>query len=260
MGAAEMANAVAFGVRQALRRGMRVLEPQKGAWVNQNLWGDQRTQALPGVAGQVVSVLGKNTIMYGPPAVHSVALVRSDEVNAGNADVYALVTAGCGGIENKFMVDWTHGAQFSLVCNSLSVAALSYAPAAGFAYDASDASIFLGAMVCKGTVAQGRCPATFTEPRTDILHPGSAVFNVPDFAREVTVNVSVGSTLNNNPATATLVVVRFVSKGGAVLAEYDAQVCAGGRSIPVPGGSNQIIVVNGSAAVAFTTVVWFLGL
>jgi hypothetical protein len=253
--AAELAQAVAAGTRAAMRRGMRVLEPQKGDWINQNLWGDQRTQMLPQTAGVEVSILGKNTIMYGPPQVHSVQLSRGDDSPPSNADMRARVTYGCGGIENTFDCDWVHGVQFGLVCNTVSVDAVSYAPSAAIPYQAADGAIFLGASVAKGSVTQGRCPLTYTEPQVSIAGPGAHSFDINrDFTREVTVHLLN----NNNPATPTGVILEFINSGG-FLVRYDAQVCAGGRSIPVPGGANTLLI--STAGATFSCVVqWFLGL
>jgi hypothetical protein len=256
-----LARAVAAGTRAALRRGMLVLEPQRGDWVNQNLWGDQRAQGVPAAVGVEVEVLPKNTKMYGPPHVHSVSLCRGDEIVAQNADVYASVTYGCGGIENNFLCDWLHGLQFSLVCNSLHVNALSYAPSALSAYNSVGAAIFLGAMVAKGTVSQGCQPVTKTEPFTEVVNGGVLSFPVPDFARAATVHVLIEpATLNSDPSVPTSVLVRFTAAGAAKLAQYDAQVCAGGKSIPIPGGATEIRILNSNAATVALTVQWFLGL
>lgn len=260
---------VASGMIQALRRQVvTVVEPVKGPWVNQNLFGDQRVQELPATEGLVVQVLPKNTRMYGPPAVHSVNLSRSDEVLSGNADVRARVTYGCGGIENSFDCDWVHGAQFALVCNSLTVSAFSYRPINIVPYTTSSKSVFLGVMVAKGSVSQGRCPLTYTEQTQQLANSGAAgnamAFAFPDFAREVTVHIHYGAgpvNGNSNPAVATGVTLEFLNEGGSQIAFYDAQVCAGGRSVPVPGGANKLLVSNTNAGGQVTTTVqWFLGL
>jgi len=262
LGGVAVSAAIAESLMLALRGTvLRVLEPTKGPWVNQNTFGEQRFQPLPATAGRVVSVLPKNTGLYGPPAVHSIQLGRSDEVPAENADVYARVTVGCGGIENSFDCDWLHGVQMTLVCNSVSVQAVSYAPDGTTAYAASGASIALKVMVAKGSIAQSRCPATFTQALFNLLEvtnaPANAVtYNVPDFARELTVHV-LG---NNNPAVATPITISFLNEGGSVLAQYNAQVCAGGRSIPIPGGANTVFIENSSADQHTVSAEWFLGL
>lgn len=259
----DMARAVLAGMRAALRSSIvRALEPQSGAWVNNNLWGEQRFEPLPSRAGSVISVLPKNTKLYGPPAVHSVQLGRSDGVDAQNADVYARVTLGCGGIENQFDCDWLHGSQFTVVCNSLSVQAVSYAPATG-AYNASAAAVALKVMVAKGSTNPSRCPLTYTQALValaEIATPGSSVtYNVPDFARELTVHV-VSNPGNNNPATPSIVTISFQNEGGSVIAQYNAQVCVGGRSIPIPGGANTVFIENTASQVPTVSAQWFLGL
>lgn len=262
MNLGQIALATGRGMRWALRRGVMMLEPQDGPWANNNNWGDQRFAPLPAAPGQVVQVLPKNSRMYGPPHVHSAALVRSDEVNSGNADVYAQWKVGCGGIENVFQTDWLHGMQLTLVCNSLSVNAVSYAPAADFAYDAADATVSLGVMVAKGSTNPAGLPASFTEPELAIAAAGRHTFDVPDFARSVIVHVFYnGGGTNSNPATQTKTLIGFLAKGGIGLASYDAQVCAGGRAIPIPGGTNQVQVFNDAAnQTAQVAVQWQLGL
>jgi hypothetical protein len=257
---AALANAVATGARAALRRTIvTALEPTTGPWVNQNAFGDQRFAPLPVTAGQVISILPKNTQLYGPPTVHSVCLGRSDDVEAQNADVYARITFGCGGVENSFDCDWLHGVQFSLVCNSISVQAVTYAPTSS-AYAASNAHVALKASVSKGSVSQGRCPATFTHNTLRLAEtglPGAAVeYSIPDYARELTVHM-IG---NNNPATANGVTISFQNEGGTQLAQYGGQVFAGGRSVPIPGGCNNIRIENTTANQVQTTAQFFLGL
>jgi hypothetical protein len=258
----EMAQAVFTGVRAALRGSLvRVLEPQKGSWVNNNLWGEQRFEPLPSTPGSVVSVLPKNTKLFGPPAVHSIQLGRSDAVDAQNADVYARITLGCGGIENQFDVDWLHGIQFAAVCNSLSVQAVTYAPDSTGAYHSAGAAVALKVMVAKGSTNPSRCPATYTQALVnlkDVLQTplNFVIYTVPDFARELTVHV-LG---NNNPATPTAITISFQNQGGSVIAQYNAQVCAGGRSIPIPGGANTVFIENASSDDETVSAQWFLGL
>jgi hypothetical protein len=235
---------------------VHVLEPTEGPWVSNNIWGDQRTQGFPQQAGQVVEVLPKNTRLYGPPAVHSVSLSRGDELIPQNAEVRARVTYGCGGIENSFDCDWMHGVQFCLVCNAVSVKAVTYQQSLAVPYYAVGAAVFLGAMVAKGTVARG-APVTYTESTANLPaspDPGF-LYTVPDFAREVIVHVSG----NNDPGTASGVLFSFINQGSGVTVQYDAQVCAGGRAVTIPAGSTEIRVFCTGAA-KLLTLQWLLGL
>jgi hypothetical protein len=254
---AQLTVSLARAVRNALNFG--VLEPQTGNWVNNNLWGDRRSAPLPVAADQQVAVLPKNTVMFGAPAVHSVQLFRSDAILPGNADVRARVTYGCGGVDDSFDLDWLHGCQFSLVCNSVSVVAVSYAPIEALPYDASDASMFVGATLAKGTVAQARCPATYTEQRVVLETPPDPAnarrYAVRDFCREVTVHVAE----NDDATVPSAVQLEFINEGSQTIAIYNAQVCAGGRPVPIPGGATTLIVRT-TAGPVIVTVQWFLGL
>jgi len=256
--AQELARAVLAGTRAALRSSiLRMLEPQDGAWVNNNFWGDQRTAPLPESEGKVVSILAKNTHMYGPPAVHSVQVARGDGTVPANADVRGRVSYGCGGAYNSFEFDWIHGAQFSLVCNSLTLEAVTYAPRALSPYQASGASVFLAAAVAKGTTVS-QAQLTYTEPGV-ILDTGlgnTATYDAVDFARAVTVfNIR-----NDDPSVPTGIILDFIDLGGSLITRYDIQLCAGGARLPLPGNTARVSVTNASGSDAVIQVMWFLGL
>ncbi len=241
-----------------MRTGARlvhVLEPTEGPWANNNDWGDQRAQALPGAPNQPVQVLPKNTRLYGPPAVHTVQLSRGDETPATNADVRARVTYGCGGANNSFDCDWLHGSQFSLVCNSISVRAVTYAPRSTAAYDAGTGSVFLAASVAKGS-STPPLPLTYTEPRVTMQNLEVTDYPVRDFVKSVVLHVQN----NNDPAIAEAIDVEFLDAGGGSNAKYDAQVFAGGRAVPIPGQTNLIRVTNHSGGVKLVCLQWLLGL
>lgn len=265
---AELARAVALGVRAAMARGMRVLAPQDGKWVNNNLWGDQRFQTLPLTEGAEISISPKLARMYGPPAVHSVQLSRSDDVQPQNADVYARIQYGCGAVNNSFDCDWLHGQQFSLVCNSVEVRAVTYRPIASQPYSVDDGAVALVAMVAKGAINQGRCPLTFTEPRGELTVSGGATptiaYPVRDFVKQFTVHLAgtVGST-NSDPSVPTGIYAQIYTQGGGQLALYDLQVCAGGTAaIQLPSGASHVALVNsnGAGGTKHATLQWFLGL
>lgn len=254
---ADYTRAIARGVRAGMKR-VLVLEPQVGPWVNQNLWGDQRGQPLPAAANQIVQVLPKNARMYGPPCVHTVQLARGDETPAENSDVKARISYGCGGTHNQFDCDWLHGAQFGLVCNEVSVNAVSYAPDSGTPYEASGGNVFLAASVAKGALAAS-FPLTYTEQNVVLTNggPGSIVdYPVRDFVRELTVHV----VQNNDPAVLTSIAVSFITGGSSSAATYDASVFAGGRKVPIPGGTIFVRVRNLFAGTKDVTLQWFLGL
>lgn len=236
-----------------------VIEPTAGPWFNQNTYGDKYDGPFPLSEGIVVGVMPKNDRLYGPPAVHSVQLARGDNAPAQNADVRALVQYGTGGLRNSFLCDWLHGAQFALVCNQLSVSAVTYAPIATVDYDPESASLFLGASVAKGDVSKGD-PLSFTEARETLTPTGvpGAILDYPlrDFVRRVSVLLIH----NDDPAVPTGVTVEFIVESGAVLAAFDAQVCAGGESISVPGGAVAVKVVNTTASDVPHALQWTLGL
>ncbi len=249
---AQLAQAVRRGVGGAL---VNVLEPIGGPWHNDNNWGDQYNGAFPGEAGQSIAVLPKNARLYGPPAVHSVNLFRNDNSPAQNADVYARVTYGCGGVNNSFDCDWLHGSQFSIVCNTVNIVAVTYRPTDQDPYNAADGFFFLGAAVAKGSTTRG-APLTFTTQRARIAAAGAHTFPVVDFARRVTA--CIGPNNNDNPANPTNVTLGFQTRVGTEIVQYDAQVCAGNAMVAVPGGTTSIIVRTPAAR--DVALVWELGL
>ncbi len=254
MGNRDLNRYARVGTVRADRRPIPVVEPTAGSWFNQNTFGDKYDGPFPLSEGITVGVLPKNDRLYGPPAVHSIQLARGDNAPAQNADVRALVSYGNGGVKNSFLCDWLHGAQFALVCNQISVSAVTYAPDGQSDYDPQNASLFLAALVGKGDVSKG-FPLSFTEASEGIINGTPLVFPVRDFVREVIVHV-----LNNSdPATATGITIEFDTDAGTALAIYDAQVCAGGASIPVPGGTTQVRLLNGGAP-QVVTLQWVLGL
>jgi len=248
----QLAEALRSSIRGSL---LYVLEPQQGPWHNQNFWGDQYTGAFPGSTNQVIAILPKNAMMYGPPQVHSLQLYRNDNSPAQNADVRARVTYGCGGANNSFECDWLHGAQLSLVCNTINVEAVTYTPTDQDPYDPSGGQFFLGAVVAKGSVTRG-APLTFTTQRVHIAAAGSHDFPIVDFARRVTC--CIGPNNNDNPQTATNVTLGFQTRVGTEIVQYDAQVCAGNTMIAIPGGTTSIRVR--CVAARDIALVWELGL
>jgi|SRR5882724_685075 len=235
-------------------RATPVLEPTTGAWVNDNTWGDQFRGVMPQSEGKQIQIL-KNSRFYGPPKVHSINLFRSDVRLPENADVHAHITYGGGGVSNEFFCDWNQGIQLALVCNTLTIAAVTYAPSSNANYNAADGQIFLGAMIAQGSAGVRGQALTLTEPVATIAAGANQLFNVPDFA----VAVRVRLFQSDDPSTPTGVNIDQIV-GSLLATTNDAQVCAAGRDLPLVGAVDQIQLFNTTGAGVTLVVQWVLGL
>lgn len=242
-------------------RAVPVLEPTTGQWVNDNTWGDQFAGPLPQSEGREIQIV-KNQRFYGPPAVHSVILTRSDAILAQNADVRAHITFGTGGVQNEFFCDWYHGVQFSLPANTITVAAKTFNPVAALPYVANDASIFLGAMLAKGDVAPAR-PLTLTEPFVTLgafggPDPTDVTYTVPDYAVGFRL-YAYAPEFSTDPTVLSQLDVRIFAN--LLFAKFDGNAAALGREMTLPGGATEVAIQNQNPlSVANLALQWVLQL
>jgi hypothetical protein len=240
---------------------VQVVEPIDGPWVNDPAFGNQIKKGpmnlLFPTAGTAQSVV-KTDDTPGPPRVHTVQLFRGDDRTANNADFYAKVSYGVGGVNNSFLVDWAMGAQFSLVASSLSVEAVSYRPDETIAYTTNTAEIVLAATIGQGTIARGPV-LTMTEPLRTLVAADEIQLTVPDFARAFILrfrNLSQGLPADlggSNPATQTLLNVLAVNGFANPFFHMDAQIFAGpmgAHGLPLPGGTVFVRVHNNTNTAA----------
>ena len=104
--------------RFLLRIAFTTREPRVGEWTDAPNWGRQITTVMPSTTNFAFSVASAEKLP-GPPRMHTVQLFRGDARSANNADIYAKVSYGVGAANNSFLVDWSAGAQFSLVANGV---------------------------------------------------------------------------------------------------------------------------------------------
>lgn len=252
------------------------IEPLKGYWIGNRMWGDQYQGPLPSAAGTTIGVTElPNT--PGPPRVYSFQLFRNDDPNPAvqaNADVRAVITYGVGAKQNSFLCDWLHGVQVSLLASYCRVDALTYAPldptSTGYGYGVvGDSQIILGAALGAGTPANP-IPLTYTEPAFDSVGAGSSnIFAVPDFARQVIVRgtpYTGGGSNFQDPAVASNILILFAAGSGRNIWIADASLSAGGngsQGIVLPGGTRFIQILNnngGPTGSRRISVTWLLGL
>lgn len=170
------------------------VEPVGGWWMNNNSWGYQFTGLFPQALTDVVPILNNDQIP-GPPRAVMLSLFRGDrvgsksETSTRNAEIYAQIVYGAGGINNTILVDWHQGGQFALPCTAVRINAVPYVPDltedAG-AYRPTDnngkaSKLQIGAVL--GLQGAGPAlPPTFTTPYITIPAPGNYSVQVPEFA------------------------------------------------------------------------------
>jgi hypothetical protein len=169
-------------------------------------------------------------------------LFRNDaelSVAVSNADLYALITYGVGGIQNQFLCDWSRGGQFSLVLETVRVEAVPYLPQLGVPYLPPQGRQLLGCMLSHEGPSVAR-PVTFTSSAAGVASGGSVSFTVPDFARWV---YPTNVVLPAQPSTDT---VEFLNQGVTTLKLVRLDDAFLLRGTPVPGGTSVITVHNNS--------------
>lgn len=239
-----------------------IYEPMRGPWLGdqQAQWGNKWQDRLPAAAGQVFSI-AELPSTPGPPRVYTVQLTRNTVPSDGdNADVYAQIEYGTGAMRETVLVDWTQGAHVSLVANAIRVNAFSYAPRAISAYAAGTGVVSLAVAFGAGVGKGGRI--TRTEPTARINGGGNVQdYQIPDFARAVTVRLLTTAAPGNDPAIATQLSIR--QQNGAVvdLTLNDCQIFAGGtRWQGLAGGARSVRLTNNSGGTIDCNLQWELSL
>lgn len=218
-------------------------ESYSGPWTQGGTYGRQIEYTYPAtISADPVAVFSIQR-QPGPPRPRTLHLFRSDGTLVSgffNADVYAKVSYGVGGIQNVAFIDWTKGGNFTLVCDSLRVEAVAYAPTSIIAYSPPPGAQILGAMLGHEGAATAR-PPTFTTQSTKITPGSNAVFVVPDFARWVFPKI------NNTPPDAGdfMAQVNLFAVGLGRLKLTDSLMQLG---TPVTGGATEIDVHHDIAA------------
>lgn len=242
---------------------IETLESFKGPWQQAGRYGRSVTAPYPASVKDTPQAIFTIDKQNGPPRARTIQLFRSDALIIPsvfiNADTYASITYGVGGIQNNFLMDWCRGGQLTLVCDTLRIEAIPYAPLAGTPYapPPSDQVQTLGAMLGHQGVSQAQGP-TFTTPRVIIPPGNSATFIVPDFAREV----SAFATNSGDFDSAHDVFLEFLNFSDAAIASQDLDPAAMATRYPIPGSCTEITIVhNGSGSITNAYgLIFFLGL
>src|SRR4051812_395799 len=190
----------------------------------------------------------------GPPRPRTLHFFRSDaqlEVGIFNADIYASIVYGVGGIQNQFFCDWTRGGQLSLVCVSLRVEAVIYKPGQAPPYLPPGGTQTLGCLLSETGSAPPR-PPTFTTQSAILPDGAKASFLVPDFARWVFPG--------GNDVDMTASTVDFRNLSSTVLKTMALTPALAQLGTPLPGGTSQIDITNHEGGFRNVLVQFELGL
>ncbi len=237
------------------------IESFRGPWNKSGSYGQTHDFSYPPSlsASEPVTIFNNDGIS-GPPRARTLHMFRSDVLlaNGGNAELYARVTYGVGGIQNQFFCDWVRGGQISLVCQTLRVDAVAYQPLASLAYSAPAGTEQLGVMLGhQGTPPP--LPPTFTTQR--VARNVSAIdelsFAVPDFARWAYPNQVPLDTGGAQNTTSRMI---FRNNGAGRLRELLISEALLRDGSVIPGGTTKVNFLNPGPANESFSVTFALGL
>lgn len=240
---------------------INVVEPVEGYWTLAGRFGQRFQGEIPDIAGGIIPLL-QNQRLPGPPAPWWVSFYRFDrgvlDESGGaptNSEIRGLITYGAGGVQNALLVDVISGIQLPVVCNTIQIDLVTYAPEADVPY--SPASLIAGVMVGKGA-GSGALPPTFTTQvfQSSLVGPFtySQIFPVPDFAR------SVGLFCDDAAAAFTLT---FRARSLNVIKRVTLATCPAlleEKGVPIPAGTNQIELDGAGAGATRAGLQFFLAL
>lgn len=233
------------------------LEPDQGPWSGNGKWGRQQSFEYPATLEADPIAVFSIERQPGPPRPRTLNFFRNDSqvvIGVQNADVYARIVYGVGGVQNVFFCDWSRGGQITLVCDSLRVDAVPYAPLDGTPYIPPFGAQLLGCMLSLEGSSSPR-PPTFTTAQSGLVPTAnSVVFAVPDFARWCfPCSIIV-------PADPSLEVIQFLNNGSGVLKVLTLNEELMRLGCPIPGGTSQIQIDNGSGHGSSYSLQFELGL
>lgn len=194
------------------------VEPLIGHWTNSAKFGQRFQGPMPATEGASVNLIA-NDNLPGPPAPWTINLFRSNRnvLNESspfeNAEFRARITYGAGGASNTFDCDLISGVQFELVCNTIRIDLVSYAPNSLNPYTPGVGGMICGALIGKGSAASQGLPPTYT---TQFSDASPMIEIIPDFARRVVVVSS-----EDDPAAFGATDVLQLEGGGAALSVFN---------------------------------------
>jgi hypothetical protein len=237
---------------------VEVIEPASGWWTQEGAFGFRYQGPVPPLARTAIP-LTEQLRLPGPPRLWWIHWFRysrgigTEITPYGTWDLRGRVTYGVGGAQNIVECDVMAGIQMAVVCNSIKVDLVSYAPLVeadgSEQYDPGELGVIAGAMFGDGS-AGGALPPTWSTQIFTALPDGSLIVDVPvpDFARSVVIHSTI-----NDPADLATVDLFFNTPGitekvvnvGELYEELTIE-----KGIAIPAHTNQIRI---NAAVAAAT-------
>lgn len=231
---------------------VETIESSRGPWQQAGKYGRAENYGFPRVLDGTPTLIFNMDRQPGPPRARTLHLFRSNALLAfaGNADIYAQVTYGVGGVQNQAVFDWARGGQISLVCDSISVEAVAYTPN-DQAYNPGAVGLrqILGAMLSHEGTSQAR-PPTFTTEQVTLLAGDNVSFVVPDFARWVFPGI-----VNNEFPAVSVADIGFESNAGFNIKSLSCAVALQQLGTPVPGGTRVVSVAWPATATGSASVI-----
>lgn len=235
---------------------VQIIEPVTGWWNQAGAFGFRYQGQVPALAGEIIP-LTEQIRLPGPPRlwwIHWFRYSRSlaTEVTPyGTWDLRGRVTYGVGGAQNIVEVDVAAGIQMAVVCSSLKVDLITYAPEVLITggnneepiYDPGELGVIAGAMFGDGS-AGGALPPTYSTPAYSADGAGAIALDVPvpDFARAVVVHTDVA-----DPALLANCTLGFNNPGVTVkLVNLQTvyQLVTSEDGIAIPSQANQIRITT----------------
>lgn len=189
----------------------------------------------------------QNRKFPGPPRPVGVQFFRvpnREGVGNNNSDFRARLTYGCSGIVNVLDLDWLQGAQFPLVCDTLEISAVTYAPDGTNAYSRiASGSVQLGAVVGASGLAVSRLPTYTTEIR-EVVAGTAEAFRIPDLARVVWPMIFIPSA-----STATMADLRIdmLLNAAQLFERVTLTDQLNQQGFVIPGGTTRVRIANTDA-------------
>lgn len=231
---------------------VHAVEPTEGDWSQGGKYGRLINEQVPARIADELGVFSNDNI--GKPRKRVVSLVRTDRqiITDGNWDFYARITHGVGGSQNSFFCDWS--GDVPVVADSIRVEAVFYAVDADLPYSPPDPNRIISIGAFLGEVGGSpHFPPTFTTPFATVPDNEIFVANLPDFARNVVVNV------DRSPIVAEDYVLQFVGSAG-VIKQVDVTQDVMLSGCVIPGNTNAVIVTNQSGLSTVVSLTFQLGL
>lgn len=227
---------------------VETIETSRGPWSSGSPYGRAIEFVYPAALEASSQLVFNVDRQPGPPRARTLHLFRSDaSLVAGaelfpptNADVYARVTYGIGGVQNQALFDWLRGGHVPITCDSLSVEAIQYAVSADSEYVPPEGFEILGCMLSHDGAPPPR-PPTFTSQQITLQPATGVSFSVPDFARWCFPVYGTPATTLQAGQT-----VRCLNFGNLLLKETSLSQAVIADGFLIPGGTTQIEIDNDS--------------